>query len=303
MPEPSPTTPAPGPGAAPDNTPRLGPVALCTLLARDGQALVDAYTGYLHQVMVLADTLDAITAGAIGYPELSGARCWLLANARGRRWLQVVEYAAAIPGDSLASYGWLAMEVLVADVDSLAAGLNGSPFEILRPPANLDVSDRIRACQVKGPAGELLYLTQVDSEVPPFELPVCEAPVDHLFIPVLSTPSRERSLAEYSALSGTDGLSFDTRVTVVNQARGFDLERRHPVATLQLRGQALIEIDEIAGTRPPSPGICSGMASVAFYCDNQRNPASIAATTGPFANQNVVAGRGCAGERFTLVYP
>ena len=156
MPEPSPTTPAPGPGAAPDNTPRLGPVALCTLLARDGQALVDAYTGYLHQVMVLADTLDAITAGAIGYPELSGARCWLLANARGRRWLQVVEYAAAIPGDSLASYGWLAMEVLVADVDSLAAGLNGSPFEILRPPANLDVSDRIRACQVKGPAGELL---------------------------------------------------------------------------------------------------------------------------------------------------
>ena len=48
MPEPSPTTPAPGPGAAPDNTPRLGPVALCTLLARDGQALVDAYTGHLH---------------------------------------------------------------------------------------------------------------------------------------------------------------------------------------------------------------------------------------------------------------
>lgn len=285
------------------DTPELGPVALCTLIATDGQALVDAYCGWLHQREAKAGALGADTAQALGYPQLEGERCWLLANNRGRCWLQVVEHSQATPRNSLHSYGWLAMEVLVEAVDELAATLANSPFEMLRAPADLDVSDQIRACQVRGPAGEILYLTQVNAEVPPFELPRCEAPVDHLFIPVLCTPSRERSLAQYSAISGTAGISFDTRITVVNQARQFELDRRHPVATLQLAGRCLIEIDEIADTAPPAPGIGSGLANVAFHCGGQMTESAAAITSGPFAGHRASARQGCAGEHFTLIQP
>ena len=230
------------------DTPALGPVALCTLVAQDGQALVDAYCSALYQQVEQAGTVDEDTAWALGRPLLAGCPSWSLANTKGRQWLHIVEYPEARPRKALHTLGWMAMEVLVEDTDALADQLTLSPFELLRPPADLDVSDRIRAFQVRGPAGEILYLTQVKGPVPPFDLPNCRAPVDHLFIPVLSTPSRDRSLEAYSAVSGNEGLTFDTRITVVNQARKLELEQRHPVATLQLAGQSLIEIDEIDGS-------------------------------------------------------
>jgi len=284
------------------DSPGLGPVALCTLLASDGEALVDAYIDWLHQQVAAAGPLDADTAAAIGYPQLAGARSWLLCNRVGRRWLQVIEDPGALSRDSLRSFGWMALEVLVADVDRLADSLRDPPFTLLRPAADLDLSDKIRACQVRGPAGEILYLTQIRGEVPPFELPACEAPVDHLFIPVLSSPSREQSLAEYSCIAGSDGLSFDTRITVLNQARGYALDRRHPVATLQLAGRCLLEIDQVADTAEPAPGQYSGMACVAFACAHPAPASAIIPATGPFAGRPVSSHRGCAGEHFTLVY-
>ena len=283
-------------------TPRIGPVALCTLIAADGQAATDAYTRYMHQQVVAAGELDADTAGALGYPQLTGNRHWILANQQGREWLQILEYPQASPRDSLTSFGWLALEVLVEDVDRLASTLTSSPFELLRPPADLDVSDKIRACQVRGPTGEILYLTQISGEVPPFELPSCSAPVDHLFIPVLSTPSRERSLTQYATISTTTGLNFETKISVVNQARGFDLDHRHPVATLQLAGQALLEIDEIAHTLNAPAGINSGMACVALHCSASADTNAYTAEQGPFSGHQVSSHRGCAGEHFTLVY-
>lgn len=283
-------------------TPALGPVALCSLIARDGQAVADAYTRWMHQKVSWAGDLSQSTANALGYGQLTGNRSWLLSNEAGRQWLQVIEHPEAPARDALDSFGWMAMEVLVENVDELAASLPGSPFELLRPPADLDVSDKIRACQARGPAGEILYLTQVSGEVPPFELPTCEAPVDHLFIPVLSTPSRDCSLADYSAISGNDGISFDTRITVVNQARGFELERRHPVATLQLAGQALIEIDQIAETTDTSADLYSGMTCVAFHCSGEPDAAAKLQPDGAFAGSHASAHTGTAGESFALIY-
>jgi hypothetical protein len=280
----------------------MGPVALCTLVGNDGEALAGAYSRWLHQEITATGALDTQTASTLGFPQLTGHRYWLLSNTQGRQWLQIIEDTEATPRESLATFGWLAMEVLVENVDTLADGLADSPFKLLRPAADLDVSDKIRACQVKGPAGEILYLTQVKGEVPPFDLPSCEAPVDHLFIPVLSTPSRDQSLEQYSRISGNQGLSFDTRITVVNQARGFDLERRHPVATLQLDGQALIEIDQIADTRENPAGVNCGVANIAFHCAADAGDSTILLTEGPFAGRRAEGRQGCAGESFTLVY-
>lgn len=282
--------------------PKLGPVAMCVLVTPDGQAQVDAYTRFLHQRVSQRGALDSASAEALGFPDLAGHATWVLANSAGREWLQFVEYARATPKNSLGTYGWLAMEVLVQDIDTLAAGLAHSPFELLREVADLDVSDKIRACQVRGPAGEILYLTQVKGEVPPFDLPACVAPVDHLFIPVLSTSSRERSLAEYSAISGSDGMSFETKITVINQARNFELDRRHPVATLQLAGQALIEIDQIEGTEEPPPGITGGMACVVLHCEARPPATATEHKSGPFAGHRTSSHRGWAGEHFTLLY-
>jgi hypothetical protein len=283
--------------------PSLGPVAQCTLITAAGQPLVDAYTNHLHQHVLSSGTLEEDTATAIGYPQLAGQNHWLLANRAGRQWLQVVEFPEAVSRKALFTHGWMAMEVLVENVDDLADSLAVSPFELLRPPADLDVSDKIRAFQARGPAGEILYLTQVRGEVPPFDLPSCRAPVDHLFIPVLSTPHRDKSLADYSTISGNEGICFDTRITVLNQARGFAIDRKHPVATLQLAGQALIEIDQIEGTANAPSGVSAGVASVAFYCSGTPPDNAIPIVSGPFAGHHAQPMTGSAGERFTMIYP
>ena len=111
----------------------------------------------------------------------------------------MIEDPAAVPGEPMHRHGWLSLEILVGDVDSLAAGLE-APFTVLGPPANLELSDAIRASQVLGPCGELLYLTQIKAAVPPFDLPMTDATVAVPFIGVMSTPDREASRRAWSAL-------------------------------------------------------------------------------------------------------
>jgi hypothetical protein len=247
-------------------------------------------------------SLDDDTATALGHQALAGCASVMLASQASRDWLLIVEYAEAVPRDALRSHGWLAQEVLVKDVDALAAALDESPFTVLRPPANLDVSDYIRACQVRGPAGEVLYLTQVKAEVPPFQLPRCMAPVDHLFIPVLSTPDRDASLRDYEALAAAQGMRFETRISVVNQAMGLPLEQRHAVGTLQLAGDSLIEIDQIGGAVPAPAGICEGTLAVVFQAAGNAPPQALRAERGPFAGLLLLPFTGSAGEHAVLAF-
>ena len=123
-----------------------------------------------------------------------------------------------------------------------------------------------------------------------------------MFIPVLSTPSREDSLDEYTRISGNSGMSFDTKITVVNQARSFDLDRRHPVATLQLAGNAMLELDQIDQSEPGNGALSCGIACVAFYCNAQAPKGLRPCLEGPFAGQLTDTRIGCADEHYTLVY-
>ena len=140
------------------------------------------------------------------------------------------------------------------DVDALAAALVPGHFDIVGAPADLELSPAIRAMQLVGPAGEMLYLTQVKAPVPPFALPLSrELPpaqaIGPLFIAVLSTPSREAVLRAIAPLSPLSTLCFDTKVTVLNRALGRALEARWPLATAQFAGQCLFEIDEVVDAR------------------------------------------------------
>ena len=280
----------------------MGRVLASVVVVPDLALATRAYEGWLSLKTAVAQPLASDTATALGLPQLADAPAALLANRNGRSWLLVVEKPDAPPRSALTTWGWMAQEVLVSDVDGLAASLQDSPFEVLRPPADLDVSDAIRACQVEGPAGEILYLTQVNGAVPPFELPSCNAPVDHLFIPVLSTPDRDASLGLYAELAGREGMSFDTRISVVNQALGLPLDTRHPVATLQLADSTLIEIDQIEGATAAPDGICAGTACIVFMASGAAPEGAHRQRDGHFANLDLLPMSGRAGERFVLAY-
>ncbi len=245
----------------------LGPVLAGTVICPRMDVALDAYMNYLGMELVSYGHVYRQHAALWGAPALAQAPCAVLASASGAPWLRLVEDLQAGKAEPFRRHGWMALEILVADVDALADSLEHSPFQVVGPPAPLEVSPQVRAAQVIGPAGEVLYLTQVDGEVPPFQLPRARCPIDRLFIPVLSTADRSSALAFYEGISGAEGLRFNTRITAVNRAWNHPLDERHPVATLQLADESLIEIDELPMAVPssaPSDRLPAGIAVVSF---------------------------------------
>lgn len=287
-----------------EHKPQFGPIALCTVISADIELSGAAYVDVMGMQLGPRFTLDENTATALGIASAAGAPAQMLANSAGREWLLQVEVGDAPPRDALSSYGWMAQEVLVEDVDGLAPQLEGTAFTLLRPPRELDVDNTIRACQAQGPDGEILYLTQVNGQMPGSELPENAQGVDHLFIAVLSTPDRTATIASYEAIAGTPDSSatFDTRISVVNQHRGWDLEKKHPIGTVQLAGRCLIEVDELPETAAPGDALSLGTTAIAFHAAGAAPAQAVALSDGPFAGMHAMAHRGVAGERFTLLY-
>ena len=290
--------------------PQLGPVLMGTLVTNCGLETVACYTNYLEQHISKQGKISSQLANFWASPALTDAHYWILENQVGKSWLRIIEDANAEPAKPLRNTGWQSLEVCVSNVDVLGDKLQNSPFKIIGPPTNLDVSDKIRAMQVIGLAGEVLYLTEIKSQVPPFELPTAQCAVDSLFIPVLCCHDRDKSLALYESIATNQGLSFETKITVINNEYGYDLGRAHPVATLQLADHTLIEIDQIAAAkqRPRINGAPpTGIAIVSFGVDDldalntQLTYLTTNQSESPYEGKRSACLRGHAGELIELI--
>ena len=275
-------------------------IAHATLIAPRLEHVVDAYTAQLAMRLHERNMLTADDAAALDLPHLIGAPLAWLANSLGEPVLRVVEDPQAVVGEPMFRHGWLSLEVLVGDIDTLAAGLQ-APFKVLGPAANLELSDAIRAAQVLGPCGELLYLTQIKAPVPPFDLPMTDATVASTFIGVMTTPDREASQRAWSALLSAKGWAFDTKITVLNRAYGKPLEGRYPVAVIPMPGQCMVEIDQVELPRVETTR-CAGQHSLCL-----RLPAVDDATLRDAGWQLTAVGNrrslhGPAGEHVELIH-
>jgi hypothetical protein len=251
-------------------TPPAGPLLHATLIVADTAPVVAAYAGLGLQARV-GQRIESAQAAAWGQPALAGGACVWLCGPDGAPLLRLIEHADATPRPTRTGHGWLALEILVRDVDALAAPAQAAGFEIVGAPADLEMSASLRAMQLVGPAGEMLYLTQVKAPVPPFELPLSTAlpaaqALGPLFIAVMSTPSRAAALAACAPLQPASTLQFETKVTVLNRAFDRPLPTRWPLATVTLAGRCLFEIDEVqdaALVPPPRVGaLPAGLAWV-----------------------------------------
>jgi catechol 2,3-dioxygenase-like lactoylglutathione lyase family enzyme len=253
----------------------IGALAGVTIATPDLDSAIAAYAEYLGYAgeVETVDTELATRLGALGvignhmatlFPE-SGENCFI----------RLVEVAAAPDYRPLTTYGWI-----VQDLDALAARLEGSPFKIIGPPATLDFdfTDKIRAMQVVGPSGEVLYLTEVTGPVPGFDLPEPKSFVGRIFVAILGVADLDVwSTAATAALGLSAGPRFAARIEVLSDALGCPREQRHALTTVALDAATLIEIDAFPATatrRIAGPdGLLPGIAMTSFFSTDRAEKA------------------------------
>ncbi len=285
----------------------LGPTLTGTVVTPDLDVSVAAYCDFLHTTVLERGAVSPEQARLWGKPQLEGSPVVTLQSESGNPWLRLIGITGVLPAQPFKELGWMALEVLVEDASALWQRLQGSPFEVYRGPTD---SGNARGMQVVGPAGEVLYLTEVREPEAPFNISPAQAPVDRLFTPVTACLRRDEALSVYSKLGAQRTWRFDTTLGSVNRAHGLDASLKHPVGTVQLAGRSMVEINQlgVAKSRPPGEGkLPAGIVMVSFVIDNLDNiglrPISPPLSPGGalYGGQRVAACRGAAGELLELI--
>lgn len=245
-----------------------------TIVVPHLETAVAAYRDWLGYRSGPIGIVCAAMAERWGAPGSANARMAVMRPESGEaRFIRLVEGRPDPDYRPMGSHGWAAAEIIVQDVEQLAMrlGARDCPFRIIGIPAVLDFdfTDKIKAMQVAGPGGEVLYLTEVGEAIPGFDLPPARSFVGQLFIVVLGAAQIEQAAATYAALGYGLGPQIQARIEVLSDAHDMPEDHRHTLATIALGESSLIEIDAFPATATPralsSIGLPSGIAMVSFH--------------------------------------
>jgi hypothetical protein len=289
-----------------------------TLSAPDLELMEKAYTDSLNYHAVDRGQVVEELAATWGAPRMVGREFVLMQpESNADFYLRFVQSDPIDGYGAMKTFGWNATEILVQDPDELAQRFreSGSLFEIVGEPRPLSATSPIRAMQVVGPADEVVYLTRIPPADPDAEGPVRASAttyVDRPFIVILGGPDIDAMRMFYKEQFGFQvsepGMA---RMTVLNKAHGFDIERTHPLAMARISPEFAIEIDgypETATTRAHRYGeLPPAMAMIGFevtslepFRSQLLTPAQSLAMK-PYEGRSVGVVRGAADELIELI--
>jgi catechol 2,3-dioxygenase-like lactoylglutathione lyase family enzyme len=264
----------------------IGPIALVTIATPDLAASENAYVEHLGYRIGERTRIAPEQARSWRCPAAAGAPCLTVYPEAGEDFgFRFVQTPPVDGYRAFSGFGWHAAELIVRDVDALATKLPGSAFEILGSPQDLSFTDAIRAMQARGPAGEILYLTQFKRPLESLPAPPARCDADRVFIVILGGPSLGELLDFYARRFGvTAPQRMESRVKAMSEVFGFSPEHRYQIAALPLQGSCYIEADEMPpGARPlqvQAGHLPPGIAIVSFRSRTVGSPVSLAGAAG-----------------------
>ena len=292
----------------------LKTILMVTIMASDLATVERAWRDEMSYRAVDQGALPPALAASWAAPALAGRPYLIMQPASGEPvWLRFIEDPSSGDYQSMKTEGWNAVEILVQDPDSLAEALAGSlRFKVVGPPRYLTDQQNIKAMQVLGPAGELIYFTDVGSpQKSGFGLQPARTWVDRVFIMVVGARDLSALRDFYSAALGMPTtVPVPYRIGVLSRAYGLPDETLHKLSIAQLSDRFLIELDEYPAAaqpaRSPAGSLPPGIAMVTFEVDEWRPDLPWLAAPGPHAGfpyggRRAGVLRGAAGEYIELV--
>ncbi len=227
-----------------------------TLSVADLPRSIDLYTQWLDYSIEEQGPLDADTAASWGAPLAAGRASAVLRPASGQNiFIRLVENKIHPDYVPLRTYGWAAIEICVQDVLAVNERVLKSPFEVIGPPSEIDGLPAIYPMQMKGPDGEIIYLTQIRDDLPAFDLPRAETLIDRLFILVMGCSDMAASLAwmeEHVDIAvGSDRMEIV--YTMLANAFGTPLDELHVISTMVHERDIFLELDQYPAAATERP--------------------------------------------------
>jgi catechol 2,3-dioxygenase-like lactoylglutathione lyase family enzyme len=226
-----------------------------TLTVADPEATAERYVEWLDYRIVERGTAPDDLAASWGAPAQAGRAMVTAAPASGADvYLRFVQGEPPADYRPLRTYGWAAIEICVQDVLAANERMLRSPFEIIGPPREIEGLPAIYPMQVKGPDQEIVYLTQIRSDLPSYDLPRAAAPIDKLFILVLACSNLEASIDWFDRnVRLQHGRTMDIVYTMLAGAFGLPLEDPHTIATMVHERDVFLELDQYPPAATPRP--------------------------------------------------
>lgn len=239
------------------NSPMITTLQAITLVVPDLDRCLGAYRATLGYVQLEQSRVAASEAREWGAPLASGSRSALLRAPAGPPvMLRLIERPTSTHFDPLRCHGWYANEILVENPSALCERLKraDSGFRVVGEPAPLASNPQIVALQALGPAGELLYFTQLPPEGGTFIRRSARAAVDGTFIVVLAGPELE-ALQQFHRERWTIAVTdrFEGVVGPANTAFERPADALTPMALAPISSDFAIELDQLPSAATPKP--------------------------------------------------
>ena len=247
---------------------KIGPIDTVTILTHDLSKSAAMYiSAFGWQAKGAKYLLRAEEAGRWQATDLIGASVLEVCGINGGvRFIKSSTYQNPLP---LRTFGWSALEICVDDVHKYVAQAVEAGFEVLNEAVPLSGKAKplpLIAAQLAGINGEVVYITQILSEVPNFELPDVSKESGSIFICVLGASDLEKSRevleSNFEVRRASDR---EVAIRVINRVYEKPLDSLHRLSSLQLAGRNAIEIDQLpteggqreklAGNLPPGISI------------------------------------------------
>ncbi len=221
----------------------------------------ELYERWFDYQTVEQGEVESALAESWGAPNAVGAAYTVLRPASAaNKFLRLVEAPVVESFRPLVTYGWAALEFCVKDVLAVNERLEKSPFEIIGPPRKIEGLDAIHPMQVRGPDGEICYCTQINDDLPSFNLPRATSFIDHLFINVLATSNMrtaQRWMVDNLGLAiGREAMEI--KYTMLAKAFGTPLDELYTISTVGHGRDVFLEVDQMppaATSRPRHEGL------------------------------------------------
>ena len=227
-----------------------------TVSVADLDASRRLYEHYLDYRTVETAIIETSLAAAWGAPNAAGSAYAVLQPPSGAEiYLRLVESPPVEEFVPLVTYGWSALEFCVQDLRAVAERLRDSPFVVLGEPRPIAGLDGIQAMQVRGPDGEVCYLTQIEADPPGFVLPRAQSHIDHLFINVLAASDMA---ASQRWMVGHLGLEvgrerMEIVYTMLANAFATPPSETFVISTMVHESNVLLEVDQMPPAATPRP--------------------------------------------------